>query len=78
MKRNGSDADLLSDWKVPTLLNGLRWRKELMRDASAAADTSAVQDAIESVQEAVRKRFAELASNFRVPECQPIAVLWSG
>jgi len=77
IKRNGSDPDVLPDWKVLTLLNELPLRKELMRDASAAVDTSAVQEAIDCAQETVKNRFAELAPNIRVPECQPVVTLWS-
>ncbi len=53
-------------------------RKEFMRDTSAAADASAVQEAIDCAQETVSNRFAEFAHNFSVPECQPICVLWAG
>lgn len=77
MKGSGSDPDVLLDWKVLTLLNELPLRKELMRDASAITGTSAVQDAIDCAQRTVTKRYAEFAPNFRVPDCQPIAILWA-
>lgn len=77
LNSNGSAADVLADWKVLKLLNGLPLRKELMRDASAAADASTVQEAIDCAQETVSKRYAEFAPNFRVPECQAIATLWA-
>jgi hypothetical protein len=77
MRPDGSNAEIVVDWKLLRRLNGLPWRKKLMREPSPGPDSpDTVRTVVNKAMATVRANVAELAPQFRRADVEPIAVLW--
>jgi hypothetical protein len=77
VRGRGADAQLVKDWELLAMLNGVPpGRTKLVEPSRRPATPDEIRSSLDDASSVLRRELSHLGASFKYPEIEPLALLW--